>query len=76
MNYAIFYVAEVFMPYDVLEKQIKSLPPSYYNELVDYLEFLVSKAKKNAPLTEEESLKKMRNAGVSTAWKYLKNDTW
>ena len=54
MNYAIFYVAEVFMPYDVLEKQIKSLPPSYYNELVDYLEFLVSKAKKNAPLTEEE----------------------
>lgn len=58
MNYAIFYVAEVPMPYDVLEKQIKSLPPSYYNELVDYLEFFVSKAKKNAPLTEEESLKK------------------
>ncbi|MCQ2597985.1 MAG: DUF2281 domain-containing protein [Treponema sp.] len=29
-----------------LEKQIKSLPPQYYNELVDYLEYLLSKAEK------------------------------
>ena len=48
----------------------------YVLVFVLYQIFIVSKAKKNAPLTEEESLKKMRNAGVSTAWKYLKNDTW
>ena len=34
------------MPYDVLEAQIKSLPEVYYNELVDYLEFLIQKADK------------------------------
>jgi len=64
------------MPYEVLEKQIKSLPAAYYNELVDYLEYLVSKAEKKSSPTEEESLKKMRDVGVSTAWEYLKNDTW
>ena len=64
------------MPYEVLEKQIKSLPTAYYNELVDYLEYLLSKAKKNATPNEEESLKKMRDVGVSTVWEYLKNDTW
>ena len=41
------------MPYDVLEAQIKSLPEVYYNELVDYLEFLIQKADK-----EKNSLEK------------------
>ena len=64
------------MPYEVLEKKIESLPAAYYNELVDYLEFLLSKANKNSTPTEEDSLKKMRDVGVATAWEYLKNDTW
>ena len=41
-----YYLQEVSMPYDVLESQIKSLPEVYYNELVDYLEFLLQKADK------------------------------
>ncbi len=64
------------MSYEVLEKQIKSLPAAYYNELVDYLEFLLIKAKKNPPLTEEEALQKMSDIGVSTVWETIKNDTW
>lgn len=64
------------MPYEVLEKKIESLPAAYYNELVDYLEFLLTKANRESAPTEEESLKKMRDVGVATAWEYLKNDTW
>lgn len=64
------------MPYEVLEKQIKSLPAAYYNELVDYLEFLLAKAEKKNVVTEEESLKKIRDVGVATAWESVKNDTW
>ena len=64
------------MPYEVLEKKIESLPAAYYNELVDYLEFLLTKANRESAPTEEESLKKMRDVGVATAGEYLKNDTW
>lgn len=32
------------MPYEVLEKQIKALPPRYYESLVDYLEYLTKKS--------------------------------
>lgn len=64
------------MPYEILEKQIKSLPAEYYNELVDYLEYLLSKAEKKPALTEDESLQKIRDTGISTVWEYLKNDTW
>ncbi len=64
------------MPYEVLEKQIKSLPAEYYNELVDYIEFLLIKANKNSALSEEESLQKMRDLGISTVWENIKNDTW
>lgn len=64
------------MPYEVLEKQIKSLPEVYYNELVDYLEFLLIKANKNPAPSEEESLQKMRDIGISTVWENIKNDTW
>ena len=59
------------MPYDVLESQIKSLPEVYYNELVDYLEFLLQKADK-----EKKSLEKMREASLKTVWEEVKNDTW
>lgn len=64
------------MSYDTLEKQIKSLPAVYYKELVDYLEFLLAKVEKEKMTTEEESLKKVRDVGVATAWESLKNDTW
>ena len=53
----IIFLQEVTMPYDVLEAQIKSLPEVYYNELVDYLEFLLQKADK-----EKNSLKKRKKS--------------
>ena len=59
------------MPYDVLESQIKSLPEAYYNELVDYLEFLLQKADK-----EKKSLEKVREVSLQTVWETIKDDTW
>ena len=59
------------MPYDVLESQIKSLPEVYYNELVDYLEFLIQKADK-----EKKSLEKVRESSLQTVWETIKDDTW
>lgn len=59
------------MPYDVLEAQIKSLPEVYYNELVDYLEFLLQKADK-----EKKSLEKVREVSLKTVWETIKDDTW
>ena len=59
------------MPYDVLESQIKSLPEVYYNELVDYLEFLLQKADK-----EKKSLEKVRESSLQTVWETIKDDTW
>lgn len=59
------------MPYDVLEAQIKSLPEAYYNELVDYLEFLIQKADK-----EKKSLEKVREVSLKTVWETIKDDTW
>lgn len=59
------------MPYDVLEAQIKSLPEAYYNELVDYLEFLIQKADK-----ETKSLEKVRESSLQTVWETIKDDTW
>jgi hypothetical protein len=59
------------MPYDVLEAQIKSLPEAYYNELVDYLEFLIQKADK-----EKKSLEKVREVSLQTVWETIKDDTW
>ncbi|MBQ4553762.1 MAG: DUF2281 domain-containing protein [Spirochaetaceae bacterium] len=59
------------MPYDVLEAQIKSLPEVYYNELVDYLEFLIQKADK-----ETKSLEKVRESSLQTVWETIKDDTW
>lgn len=59
------------MPYDVLEAQIKSLPEVYYNELVDYLEFLIQKADK-----EKKSLEKVREVSLKTVWETIKDDTW
>ena len=59
------------MPYDVLEAQIKSLPEVYYNELVDYLEFLIQKSDK-----EKKSLEKVREVSLQTVWETIKDDTW
>ena len=59
------------MPYDVLEAQIKSLPEVYYNELVDYLEFLIQKANK-----ETKSLEKVRESSLQTVWETIKDDSW
>lgn len=64
------------MSYDILEKQIKALPPNYYSELVDYLEFLTEKAEKEKAANGQVSLQKMREASLKTVWETVKNDTW
>lgn len=62
------------MPYEVLEKKIKALPQNYYNELIDYLEYLTQKVSKEN--NQEDSLKKMRESSLQTVWESVKNDTW
>lgn len=64
------------MPYDLLEKQIKMLPETYYNELVHYVEFLLKKSEEKQTVDEEKSLERIRDCGVADVWEYLKNDTW
>jgi len=65
------------MPYDVLEQKIKSLPEVYYNELVDYLDYLTQKANQvNKEKTDADSLQKMRESSLQTAWDSVKNNTW
>ena len=62
------------MPYEVLEKKIKALPQNYYNELIDFLEYLTQKVSKEN--NQEDSLKKMRESSLQTVWESVKNDTW
>jgi len=70
------------MIFAVFLNEIKCVPFKKFVQTVTTLpnfislEYLISKAEKKAAPTEEESLKKMRDVGVSTAWEYLKNDTW
>lgn len=64
------------MPYEVLEKQIKALPESYYTELVHYISFLTQKVLAEKDVQEDESLAKMRESSLATVWEYLKDDTW
>ena len=64
------------MPYDVLETKIKNLPPEYYNELIDFLEFLTLKAQQNQANAEDVALKKMRETSLESVWETIKNDTW
>lgn len=64
------------MSYEVLEKQIKALPKNYYEELIDYVNYLSQKATKQNDISEEQSMEKMRETSLKTTWEYLKNDTW
>ena len=65
------------MPYDVLEEKIKSLPEVYYNELIDFLEYLTQKAQRvNEGQADEAPLQKMRESSLQTVWEYVKNDSW
>ncbi|UTC67645.1 hypothetical protein E4O04_10960 [Treponema sp. OMZ 799] len=64
------------MSYEILEKRIKALPQYYYQELVNYLDYLTEKVAKNKALSEEDTLNKMSDASIQTAWEYLKDDTW
>lgn len=65
------------MPYDVLEQKIKSLPEVYYNELIDFLDYLTQKANQvNKEKTDADSLQKMRESSLQTAWDSVKNNTW
>lgn len=62
------------MPYDILEKQIKALPESYFKELMDFLEFLTQKASKEN--VQNNSLQEIRESSLQTVWESVKNDTW
>ncbi len=64
------------MSYEVLEQQIKALPVNYYQELVDFLEFLTEKVAREGGNSENTSLKKMRESSLQTVWEQLKDDTW
>lgn len=68
------------MPYEVLEKQIKALPPRYYESLVDYLDYLTKKSKEEdeslSQISEEALFSKIRETGLKTVWEQVKNDTW
>ncbi|WP_428771497.1 hypothetical protein V1L52_05695 [Treponema sp. HNW] len=64
------------MSYELLEQRIKALPYYYYQELVNYLDYLTEKAAKHKTVSEEDALKKMSEASVQTVWEILKNDTW
>lgn len=65
------------MPYEVLEKQIKSLPKEYYDSLVDYLGYLTQKARIEKKQTaEDQALQKMRETSLQTVWEQIKDDAW
>ncbi|MDD5789122.1 MAG: hypothetical protein PUE30_01140 [Spirochaetia bacterium] len=65
------------MPYEVLEKQIKSLPKEYYDSLVDYLGYLTQKARIEKNQTaEDQALQKMRETSMQTVWEQIKDDAW
>lgn len=57
---------EMYNTMTVVEKQ----------ELFDFAMFIISKKDKKTILTEEDSLKRMRDTSISTVWEYLKDDTW
>lgn len=42
------------MPYDVLEKKIKTLSPEYYSELEDFVDFLCTKSEKTKTTSEKK----------------------
>ena len=64
------------MSYELLEQQIKALPVNYYQELVDFLEFLTEKVAREYKKEEDYSLQKMREGSLQTVWEQLKDDTW
>ncbi len=65
------------MPYDILVEKINALPQKYYEELVDYLEFLTQKSEElNSLKNDDLDLKKMREASLKSVWENLKNDSW
>lgn len=64
------------MPYEILEEKIKSLPQSYYDELLDYVDFLIQQAQKKKQISENDSMQKLRESSLSTVWETVKNDTW
>ena len=49
---------EVEMSYELLEQRIKALPVNYYQELVDFLEFLTEKVAREYKKEEDYSLQK------------------
>ena len=67
------------MPYELLERKIKTLPAQGVEELSHYVDYLclVYQAKSGEKaLSEEAAQQKMREAALSTVWEELKNDTW
>ena len=82
----------LIMPYDVLEKQIKSLPQEYYIQVENFVLFMLQEAKRNSKKIKEKEISK-RLADVYSklpedeqlatcnatldSWRELtKNDSW
>lgn len=67
------------MPFEIFAEKVKVLPPRYYAELMDYLEFLVAKSqmqekKENIQNTDEFS--RFREIGLEAVRELTKDDTW
>ena len=53
----------------------ETLSPAEQKEILDFIYFIAARAKKQK-LEEEESMRRLREASLSTVWESVKNDTW
>ena len=57
----------------------ETLYPAEQKEILDFIYFIAARAKKQKleeEEEEEESMRRLREASLSTVWESVKNDTW
>ena len=55
----------------------ETLSPAEQKEILDFIYFIAARAKKQKlEEEEEESMRRLREASLSTVWESVKNDTW
>ncbi|MBR6062190.1 MAG: hypothetical protein IKP67_08960 [Spirochaetales bacterium] len=54
----------------------ETLSPAEQKEILDFIYFIAARAKKQKLEEEEESMRRLREASLSTVWESVKNDTW
>lgn len=58
------------MPYEVFAEKVKVLPPHYYAELMDYLEFLVAKSQMQERKESDQNTDENRKRAFDILKKY------